>query len=153
MTNGIKTTVWLLHSTCIHWTWRDKWRLQTKETESALYNCQFALSEELILAITPADHVAGYAHLPPHRWTTLYHGSERSSVNGRSHMRVLPPGTLCPTTSAPCLILASSENCWNHSILVILLTFVDFFCVLAFGWLLQFTHSRGPHSNGRTINH
>ena len=25
----------------------------------------------------------------------------RSSASGRSHMRVLPPGTLCPTTSAP----------------------------------------------------
>ena len=29
----------------------------------------------------------------------------------RSHMRVLPPGTLCPTTSALSLILSSSENC------------------------------------------
>ena len=27
------------------------------------------------------------------------------------HMRALPPGTLCPTTSAPWLILSSSENC------------------------------------------
>jgi len=35
----------------------------------------------------------------------------RSSASGRSHMRVLPPGTLCPTTSAPWLILSSSENC------------------------------------------
>ena len=84
----------------------------------------------------PADHVAGYADLPPHRWTTLYHGCARSSASGRSHMRVLPPGTLCPTTSAPWLILSSSENCRNHTILVKLLTFVDF-CVflgvLAFG--------------------
>ena len=56
--------------------------------------------------------VAGYAHLPHHRWTTLYHGCARSSASGRSHMRVdLPPGTLCPTTSAPWLILSSSENC------------------------------------------
>ena len=31
-----------------------------------------------------------------------------------SHMQVLPPGTLCPTTSAPWLILTSSDNCWNH---------------------------------------
>ena len=46
-------------------------------------------------------------------------------ASGRSHMRVLPPGTLCPTTSAPCLILSSSENCLNHTILVKLLTFVD----------------------------
>ena len=35
----------------------------------------------------------------------------RSSASGRSHMRVLPPGTFCPTTSAPWLILSSSENC------------------------------------------
>ena len=35
----------------------------------------------------------------------------RSSASGRSHTWVLPPGTLCPTTSAPCLILSSSENC------------------------------------------
>jgi len=33
------------------------------------------------------------------------------SASGRSHMRVLPPGMLCPTTSAPWLILSSSENC------------------------------------------
>jgi len=87
----------------------------------------------------PADHVPGYSHLPPHRWTILYHGCARSSASGRSHMRVLPPGTLCPTTSAPCLILSSSENCWNHSILVKLLTFDDFcvsLCALASGWLL-----------------
>ena len=88
----------------------------------------------------PVDHVPGYAHLPPHRWTTLYHGCARSSASGRSHMRVLlPPGTLCPTTSAPWLILSSSENCWSHTILVKLLTLVDF-CVflgvLAFVWLL-----------------
>jgi len=60
-------------------------------------------------------------------------------ASGRSHMRVLPPGTLCPTTPAPWLILSSPENCWNHIILVKLLTLVDF-CVflgvLAFGWLL-----------------
>ena len=42
----------------------------------------------------------------PRRWTTLYHGCARSSASGRSHMRVLPPGTLCPTTSAPWLILS-----------------------------------------------
>ena len=76
---------------------------------------------------------------PPHRWATLYHGCARSSASGRSHMRVLPPRTLCPTTSAPWLILSSSENCLNHTILVKLLTFVDF-CVFlgvsAFGWLL-----------------
>ena len=55
---------------------------------------------------------------------------------GRSHMRVLPPGTLCPTTSAPCLILSSSENSLHHSILVKLLTFNDFrvsLCALASG--------------------
>ena len=86
-----------------------------------------------------ADHVPGYAHLPPHRWTTLYHGCARSSASVRSHMRVLPHGTLCPTTSAPRLIVSSSENCLNHSILVKLLTFVDFcvsLCALASGWLL-----------------
>ena len=84
----------------------------------------------------PADHVAGYAHLPPHRWTTLYHGCARSSASGRSHMRVLPPGTLCPTTSAPWLILPSSGNCLNHTISVKLLIFVDFcvfLSILAFG--------------------
>jgi len=54
---------------------------------------------------------SNFARLPPHRWTTLYHGCARSSVSGRSHMWVLPPGTLCPTTSAPWLILSSSENC------------------------------------------
>ena len=87
----------------------------------------------------PADHVPSYARLPPHRWTTLYHGCVRSSASGRSHMRVLPPGTLCPTTSAPWLILSSSENCLNHSILVKLLTYDDFcvsLCALASGWLL-----------------
>ena len=39
----------------------------------------------------------------------------------------------------PHRVLLSSKNCWNHTILVKLLTFVDF-CVflgvLAFGWLL-----------------
>ena len=48
----------------------------------------------------------------------------------------LPPGTLCPTTSAPWLILSSSENCLNYSILVKLLTFDDFYvslCALASG--------------------
>ena len=49
------------------------------------------------------------------------------------HGRVLPPGTLCPTTSAPSLILSSSENCWNHTISGELLIYVDL-------------------SNGRTIN-
>ena len=47
--------------------------------------------------------------------------------------------TLCPTTSAPWLILSSSENCLNHSILVKLLILVDFcvsLCALASGWLL-----------------
>ena len=58
-------------------------------------------SEKLLSHAEKEDHVPGYAHLPPHRWTTLYHGCARSSANGRSHMRVLPPGTLCPTTSAP----------------------------------------------------
>ena len=32
---------------------------------------------------------------------TLYHGRARSSASGRSHIRVLPPRTLCPTTSEP----------------------------------------------------
>ena len=45
---------------------------------------------------------------------SLYHGCARSSASGRSHMRVLPYGTLCPT-SAPCLILSSSEICSNHT--------------------------------------
>ena len=40
----------------------------------------------------------------------LYHGCARSSASGRSHMLVLSPGTLCPTTSAPWLILSSSET-------------------------------------------
>jgi len=62
-------------------------------------------------------------------------------ASGRSHMRVLPHGTLCPTTSAPRLVLSSSENCSDYTILhvVKLLIFVDllcFRCVLAFGWLL-----------------
>jgi len=86
-----------------------------------------------------SDHVPGYAHLPPHRWIHLYHGCARSSASGRSHMRVLPPGTLCPTTSAPWLILSRSENCLNYSILVKLLTFVDScvsVCALASGGLL-----------------
>ena len=80
--------------------------------------------------------VPGYAHLPPRRWTTLYHSCARSSASGRSHMRVLPPGTLCPTTSTPWLILSSSANCSNHTIFVRLLISVDFLCllcVLAFG--------------------
>ena len=100
-----------------------------------LHDCANLLSSQS----ASADHVLGYAHLPPHRWTTLYHGCAQSLASGRSHMRVLPPGMLCPTTSAPWLILSSSENYWNHTILVKLLTFVDF-CfflgVLAFGWLL-----------------
>jgi len=60
-------------------------------------------------------------------------------ASGRSHMRVLPHGTLCPTTSAPWLILSSSENCSDYTILHVakkLLIFVDllcFRCVLAFG--------------------
>ena len=60
---------------------------------------------------TENQHVPGYAHLPPHRRTTLYHRCARSSASGRSHMQVLPHGTLCLTTSAPWLILSSSENC------------------------------------------
>jgi len=92
---------------------------------------------ETVSQSAPADHVAGYT-LIFHVIEGLLsiHGCERSSASGRSHMRVLPPGTLCPTTSAPSLILSSSENCLNHTILVKLLTFVDF-CVflgvLAFG--------------------
>ena len=54
-----------------------------------------------------------------------------SSASGHSHMWVLPAGMLCPTTSAPWLILSSSGNCWNHTILVKLLIFVDFF---VFSW-------------------
>ena len=81
----------------------------------------------------------GKISLPPHRWTTLYHGCARSSASWRSHMWVIPPGTLCPTASAPWLILSSSENCWNLTLLVKLLTLVDF-CVfvrvLTFDWLL-----------------
>ena len=45
----------------------------------------------------PADH----AHLPPHRWTTLYRGCAGSLASRRSHMRVLPPGTLCSTVADP----------------------------------------------------
>jgi len=60
-----------------------------------------------------------------------------SSASGRSHMRVLPPGMLCPTTSTLWLILSSSENCWNHTILAKLFNICWFFCVfpsvLAFG--------------------
>jgi len=82
----------------------------------------------------PADHVAGYAHLPTRRWTTLYHGCAWSLASGHSHMRVLPPGMLYPTTSAPWLILSSSENCWNHTILVKLLTFVVFLTFLCLSW-------------------
>ena len=91
-----------------------------------------------------------------HRWTTLDHGCARSLASGRSHMRVLPPGTLCPTTSAPSLILSSSGNCSNHTILVKLLIFLDFcvcfLCVLSFGWLLQCTYGLGSLDNGRTVN-
>jgi len=58
---------------------------------------------------------------------TLYHGCARSSASGRSHMRVLPPGTLCPTTSATWLILSSVGKCLNNTILVKFLTFVDFY--------------------------
>ena len=32
------------------------------------------LVERLVSQSAPADHVPGYAHLPPHQWTTLYHG-------------------------------------------------------------------------------
>ena len=63
------------------------------------------------VAVNYVVRLRDYAHLPPRRWTTLYHDCARSSASGRSHMRVLPPGTLCPTTSAPWLILSSSENC------------------------------------------
>jgi len=48
-------------------------------------------------------------------------------------------GSCHPTTSAPWLILSSSENCLIHVILVKLLTLVDFcvsVCALASGWLL-----------------
>jgi len=63
---------------------------------------------------------------------------------------------LCPTTSTLWLILCSSENCWNHTILVKLLTFVDFLYflgALAFGRLLQCTYGLGSLSNGHTINY
>jgi len=66
----------------------------------------------------------------------LNHGCARSSASGRSHMRVLPPGTLCPTTSAPWLILSNAGNCSNHAFSINLLIFVGFlrvFCALAFG--------------------
>jgi len=79
---------------------------------------------------------AALRHRRPGRFVldSLYHGCARSSASGRSHTRVLPPGTLCPTPSAPSLILSSSENCRNHTILVKLLTFVDF-CVFFLGVL------------------
>jgi len=54
-----------------------------------------------------------------------------SSMNGRSHMWVPPPGTLCPTTSAPWLIQSSSENYWNH-------TFSQVFNIC---WFLCFSQS------------
>jgi len=76
---------------------------------------------------------------PPFRRLCLRGHARTCSVSGRSHMRALPPGTLCPTTSAPWLILSSSGNCWNHTILVTLLISVDFFVFFvfwAFGWLL-----------------
>ena len=42
------------------------------------------------------------------------------------HMRVLPPGTLCPTTSTSWLILSSFRNCLNHTISVKFLTLLIF---------------------------
>ena len=80
---------------------------------------------------------------------TFFHFSVVGSVrhNKLTHVTVI-------WVIAPWLILSSSENCWNHSILVKLLTFVDFcvfLCVLAFGWLLQCTYGLGSLSNGRTI--
>ena len=93
-----------------------------------LKNCPFA---NISSQSAPADHVLGYAHRSTHRCITLYHGCARSSASGRSHTRVLPPETLCSTTSTPWLMLSISGNCLNHTILVKFLTFVDF-CVLAF---------------------
>ena len=60
--------------------------------------------------------------------TSFYLNMYWQLASGRSQMRVVPLGTLCPTTSTQWLILSSSENCWNHTILVKLLTFVHF-CV------------------------
>ena len=69
---------------------------------------------------------------PPFRRLCLRGHARTCSVSGRTHMRVLPPGTLCPTTSAPWLILSSSGNCSNHTILVTLLISVDFFVFFVF---------------------
>ena len=66
---------------------------------------------ETVQSVGTSRSRSGLRYLPPHRWTTLYRGCTRSSASGRSHMQVLPPGTLCPTTFAPWLILSSSENC------------------------------------------
>ena len=93
----------------------------------------------------------GYAHLPPHRWTTLYHGCARSSASERSPTQVLPPGTLCPTTSALWLILSSFGNCLNHTILVKFCNICWFLCFSI--WLLLCTYGLYPLSNRRTINH
>ena len=78
----------------------------------------------------PADHVPGFRQLPPHWWTTLYHGCARSSASVLSLMQVLPLGTRCRTTSALWLIQSISENCWNLIILELLLVFAELFMLL-----------------------
>ena len=68
--------------------------------------------------------------------------------------RVVLPGTLWQTTSAPWLILSSSGNCLNHTILVNLFIFVDcVFVCFSIRLILQCTYSLGPLSNGRTTNY
>ena len=109
---------------------------------SPSYSAPFICRDVDMRAQWPTHHIVvlrvnkNHAHLPPRRRTTLYHGCARSSASGRSHMRVLPPGTLCPTTSAPWLILSSSENCLKYTILVKFLKHLLIFSI----WLTVVMH-------------
>ena len=76
----------------------------------------------------PADHVLGFGHPPPHRWTAFYLSYARNSASVHSRMRALPRGTHFSTSFVPWPILPSSKIRWSHAILALLLTSASVDC-------------------------
>jgi len=73
------------------------WTFSDCRTRKALYRqitkcTQHEINDSLL---------TNYAYVPPHRRLKVYYGCARSSASGRSHMRVLPPETLCPKKYPP----------------------------------------------------
>ena len=114
-----------------------RWQQQQQQLDSLAWPGVASVSDAS--RSSRCRHDQTFAPPLPHRnrhrghaaWLTSIH-TTRSSASGRSHTRVLSPGTLCPTTSAPWLILSRSENCSNHTISVKLLILLDFFVFFVF---------------------